>query len=250
MADTPDADDTELRQWFHRHLDGLTPPGLPFDRARFHAETLERLRRERPARRLRIPWVTAVAASLVLAAWWWHGGTGQPYGSLAGSTPHPSATAPSTMFQGVAPGLGARSSPANKTAQALDFMVASRLPRQGSLTVVGVAPLVFRMANVATEAAVPRIAPRLLRLAQPVAPGHYHCPLHAASPTRLLLEQGHALYTLSVFVDGCRWFTLERGRNLAPIPTRMLATAEAAHRLYWMPPDLVRLVKQLGVGAR
>jgi hypothetical protein len=50
--------------------------------------------------------------------------------------------------------------PAKKTAHALHLMAGSRLPRQGSLT-VGVTPAAVRMAPMATEAAVPRIAPRV-----------------------------------------------------------------------------------------
>jgi hypothetical protein len=250
MADTPELDDTELRTWFRQHLDGLTPPGHPFDRARFETSTLPRLRGERPRRASVTPVLSAaVAASVLLLAVVTHLGVGGPGRPLAGSAGYPPRKAVTQMAPATAAGAPTASTlhAAVNASAALPLAPKTALPAHGVLTVVSIVP-------VGASAAMQRPAPlggrwtipaRMLRHARAVTPGTYHCPAATQPATALVLRHGRTILTLTAYVAGCPWFTLAEGSHAVPMGRPAIEAAMRAGRVYWMPAGLTRVLKRL-----
>lgn len=244
MGDTPDVDDTELRAWFHQKLDRLTPESQPFDRRRFHEDTLPR-EQKRPRRRSSAWLILAPAAAAATLALALGGHTG--LGSVAGSQATPAESLAPTATHQAAARFGPAQSTAVKTATPA-FLSPKALPPASVLAPVSTA------ANAAAGAASPlamRQAPpalpvSLLRSAPVVRPGDDRCPSPKSLPVSRVFADGATTVTLTAFQGGCPWFYLTPGRRATLAVPLLWRQAMAAHRLYFVPRRLAAYLGRRG----
>jgi hypothetical protein len=244
MGDTPDVDDTELRAWFHQQLDRLTPESQPFDRRRFHEDTLPREQKRPP--RHSSPWLilapAAAVATLALAL-----GGHAGLGSVVGSPTKQAESLAPTATHHAAARFGAVQGTVVQMAE-LAFLSPKALPPASVLEPVATA------ANAATGPAIPpvmRAAPpalpvSLLRSAQVVRPGGYRCPAPKSAPVSRAFADGAKTVTLTAFQGGCPWFYLTPGLRDTLASPLLWRQAMAAHRLYYVPRRLAAYLGRSG----